>query len=226
MVRPVEPRAQQGSGGPPPDVGIAVRIAVAVVSTGASAVLYMVPNHYAPGPAVLLPWTALDEAVPFVPETVWVYLSDYALVASAFFLMRGRTEVRRFAVAYYVLLGAGFMVHWLWPTVLPRDRWPLQGDGLTVAAFSLLRSVDQPLSCLPSMHVAGSYLAAFSLWRHSRAQLGTWVAWATAVAASTLTAKQHYAVDVLAGLALAALVWLVCFYWPELRARRAVSPSG
>jgi membrane-associated phospholipid phosphatase len=191
-----------------------------VIATGASlvnAVLYLVPNHVQLRPARQLPWTALDAAVPFVPATLWIYFSDYLLVASAFLLCRDWTEVRRFVRAYFALLVVGSAVHLLWPTTFPRDGFPVSGDGITVTAFRILRQIDLPTSCLPSMHVASSYLAAFSLWRHRPSVRAVWLAWATAVAVSTLTAKQHYLVDVVAGLGVAAAFWALFFWGPELR---------
>ena len=37
--------------------------------------------------------------------------------------------------------------------------------------------------------------------------------WATGVAVATLTVKQHYVVDLLAGVALAGAVWFVFYRW-------------
>ena len=176
--------------------------------------LYLVPNHYVFQPPQLLPWTRIDGAVPFIPATFWVYFSDYFLVGSAFMLTRTGAEVKRFARAYFALLFTGALVHLVWPTTFPRDAFPLVGGGFTERAFTMLRQIDLPTSCMPSMHVAGSYLAAFSLFRHRRRFLLVWSAWATAVAISTLTAKQHYAIDVVAGLAMAAIFWALFFWVP------------
>jgi membrane-associated phospholipid phosphatase len=191
------------------------------VASVVNAVLYLVPNHLPLTQPTLLPWTRLDAAVPFVPATLWIYVSDYFLVASAFLLVRSWAEAKRFARAYFALLVVGSTVHLLWPTTFPRDSFPLVGEGLSEKLLAALRHVDMPTSCLPSMHVAGSFLAAFSLWRRRRALFTAWTCWATAVAVSTLTAKQHYLVDVLAGLALAAAFWAVFFALPERPARPA-----
>jgi membrane-associated phospholipid phosphatase len=202
-------------------VRLSDKLVIAVVASAINALLYMVPNHVQLTEPHLLPWTRVDAAVPFLPLTFWIYFSDYLLVISAFLLQRTRSEVRQFARAYFTLLVVGSTIHLLWPTTFPRDTFPLPGEHpFTEFAFSLLRQVDLPTSCLPSMHVAGSYLAAFSLWRRSRAIFTGWTSWATAVAVSTLTAKQHYVVDVLAGLALAAAIWFVFFGW-RARAQRS-----
>jgi membrane-associated phospholipid phosphatase len=195
-------------------ISLTDKLLLAVAASAINAVLYLVPNHLQLTPASTLPWTRLDAAVPFVPLTLWIYVSDYVLVAGAFLLIPTWADARRFARAYFALLVVGSTIHLLWPTTFPREAFPISGDDLTARAFRLLRTVDLPTSCLPSMHVASSYLAAFSLWRRSRAIFTAWTSWATAVAVSTLTAKQHYALDVFAGFALAAAFWALFFALP------------
>jgi membrane-associated phospholipid phosphatase len=176
-----------------------------------NALIYHIANHCPLGVPRVLPWTPVDMAVPFIPETLWIYISDYVLVGSAFLLCRTEDDVRRFARAFVMMLFVGCAVHVLWPTVFPRERFPVHEPGLTAAAFALLRTLDLPTSCLPSLHVAGSYLAALSLWRRRGLAFTLWTAWATAVTVSTLTTKQHYALDVLAGLCLAITLGLIFF---------------
>jgi membrane-associated phospholipid phosphatase len=51
-----------------------------------------------------------------------------------------------------------------------------------------------------------------------------WLGWALIIAVTTMTAKQHYAVDVVAGVALAGLVWVV-FYLPAAQHLAHRSPE-
>ena len=196
------------------------KLLIALGATAMNAVLYLVPNHLQLFPPRQLWWTAVDASVPFVPGTVWIYFSDYVLVAAAFMLQNSWPEVRRYVKTYLALLLVGAVIHLSWPTVFPREAFPLDGASFSARALATLRGVDAATSCLPSMHVAGSYLAAFSLWRHRPAVFGGFLAWATAIAVSTLTTKQHYLVDIFAGLLLAAAIALVFFWIPELRERQ------
>src|SRR5260370_25745185 len=84
-------------------------------------------------------------------------------------------------------------------------------DPITRAALVAFRAVDTPASCLPSLHVAASYLAAFACWSQARRWRWMLLGWATGGAVATLTLKQHYFVDLLAGLALAGPLWLLFF---------------
>jgi membrane-associated phospholipid phosphatase len=200
--------------------GLIQKLGIAAGAMCINAVLYLVPNHLQLVEPRALWWTRVDTAVPFLPPTVWIYFSDYLLVSSAFLVSDTWDEVKRFVRAYFVLLAIGAVIHFAWPTVFPRDAFPIARDGMSARALAALRGVDAATSCLPSMHVAGSYLAAFSLWHRRRSLFGGYVLWATAVAVSTLTTKQHYLVDVLAGLLLAVALAGVLFWIPEYRGGR------
>jgi membrane-associated phospholipid phosphatase len=200
-----------------PAPGPWTKLAIAAGAMAVNAVLYLVPNHLQLVTPHTLWWTRVDAATPFLPATVWIYFSDYLLVSSAFLVSEGWDEVRRFVRAYFVLLAIGAAIHLAWPTVFPRQAFPVTDSGLSARALTSLRGVDLATSCLPSMHVAGSYLAAFSLWHRRRSLFGAYVLWATAIAVSTLTTKQHYLVDVVTGLGLAVVLAAVFFWIPELR---------
>jgi membrane-associated phospholipid phosphatase len=133
----------------------------------------------------------------------------------SFQLMRAPGTTAQFVKAFVTLIAAGTIVHWLYPTVYPRDLYPCPVgiDPITRATLDAFRVVDAPASCLPSLHVAASYLAVFACW--SQARRGRWMllGWATGIAAATLTVKQHYVVDLLAGVALAGAVWFVFYRW-------------
>lgn len=197
------------------------KLAIAAGAMALNALMYLVPNHVQLVEPRQLWWTPVDAWFPFLPGTVWIYVSDYLLVVSAFLVSEGWEEVRRFVRAYFVLLAVGAVIHFAWPTVFPREAFPIPAGGPSASALATLRSVDAPTSCLPSMHVAGSYLAAFSLWHRRRSLFAGYVLWATAVAASTLTTKQHYLVDVVTGLGLAMALGAVFFWIPEFRGQRS-----
>lgn len=197
------------------------------VAMGASvlhAVLYGVANRFPLRPPIELPFTAIDRAIPFVPASVWIYLSDYALVFFAFLACQRPGARGRFAGALFLVVATSVLLHWAFPVRFPRESFPVPEGGLSAGALSMLRMLDAPTSCLPSLHVAASYIAALAV-RAERRPLGHlyWV-WATAVAVSTLTLKQHYLADVMAGWALATGVFLL-FYRSATGAmsRRAAS---
>jgi membrane-associated phospholipid phosphatase len=181
---------------------------VALLATALHAVLYLLPNHVQWVPPRVLPLSSLDQWLPLIPETVWIYWSDYLLLFCGFHFCRSPEAVWRFSVAIFATVVAGVAVHWLFPVVYPRSLYPLPGDAsVTLFLFERFRAVDTPASSLPSLHVAASYVAALMAPRGARGRRILLLVWATAIAASTLTTKQHYVVDVAAGLALAGAVF-------------------
>jgi membrane-associated phospholipid phosphatase len=92
--------------------------------------------------------------------------------------------------------------------------------------MSFVRGVDAATSCVPSLHVADSMLAAF-LMRRERPKLFPWLmTWAVAIAVSTLTTKQHYLVDVLTGIALALVAALTFQRLPRTRRAADRAPTS
>ena len=73
----------------------------------------------------------------------------------------------------------------------------------------MLYDADPPYNCFPSIHVAHAFVSALTCYRVHRelgiaATLG-----ASLVAVSTLYAKQHYILDVIAGILLASAAYVV-----------------
>jgi membrane-associated phospholipid phosphatase len=175
------------------------------------ALLYFLANHYPFGDVRQLELTALDLAMPFWPWTVFLYLSDYALIIVAFQGCRTRASADRFLVTELVVIGLATLVHWGFPVSFPRELYPLP-DGLAAApaeAMRLLRVFDAQTSCLPSLHVAGAVLGPLLIRREQPRAFPWLMSWAAVVCLSTLTTKQHYLFDVMAGIALASLAYLV-----------------
>jgi membrane-associated phospholipid phosphatase len=171
--------------------------------------------------ARLLEPSWLDRLIPFLPASIWVYLSQfgllfYALWATPDNLLRTRT--------YYAALLATMMACAVFLLIpLKVARQPLQGEGLTALAWQGLYLSDTPANCFPSLHVALATLAAVTLRR--RGGPWRWLAplWVGAIALSTLTTKQHYAIDLLAGLVLSPLAFALAkavLPWPRYACAR------
>lgn len=165
---------------------------------------------------------ALDAALPFLPWSIWVYLSQFVLLPTS--IIKARDDADRgtalFAMLAATALAAAVFV--LWPTTLPRTVVP--DSGATGLAWALLHAADTPNNCFPSLHVALAAIAGATLWRSGRPALA--LAWPPGIALSTLTTRQHVVLDVLAGLLLAAVAWsLISFLIRHDRTKPAHHPS-
>jgi membrane-associated phospholipid phosphatase len=176
---------------------------------------YLAANHFPRTQPHVLALSALDGAIPFLPFTVWIYVSDWTLVFMGFFLLRGARTSTRFAVSFVSLVLFGALVHWALPAAFPRELFPIPPGTypLNAMAVGALRSVDSPSSCMPSMHVATSWLVALAVFHERRRPGLAMMVWATAVSIATLTAKQHVIIDVVAGIAVAAVWYVLSYRW-------------
>jgi len=163
--------------------------------------------------ATELPLSRLDLAIPFVPETIWVYGTVSYATLCTFFLVRERADLRRLVLTLITaaaICWAGFAIY---PVEFPRYLYPLPDDSsLSTLRLAELRLSDDPDNCLPSLHVALAAAIAATLRERT---LPRWVRvaaplWAVAVAISTVTVKQHYVVDVWTGALAGLCAYLVC----------------
>jgi membrane-associated phospholipid phosphatase len=152
--------------------------------------------------------TAVDRWVPFVPESGLVYFAMFPLLLGTFIAIRDLRRATSFLYACLLAQAIGMACFMLWPTQYPRELYALPPTASAVGAalVRFCRGTDAPLNCLPSLHVSTVVLCVCAL-RGSRwfvpALLGGVV-----LAVSTLTFKQHYLVDVVAGALLGLVSWL------------------
>jgi membrane-associated phospholipid phosphatase len=182
-----------------------------VLLFSATAILYLTSNHLHIFRPRFLPLSRIDAAVPFVPQTVWLYVSEYLYLAVVYFSFRDILNLNRFIYAFCSILVACVLVFCFWPTIISRDLFPLPQnlDSVTSLVFTALRRVDGPTNCFPSFHVGSVFLSCFILSNEGRRKFLFFLVWATAISLSTLTAKQHYFVDVVSGFSLAVILYYV-----------------
>jgi hypothetical protein len=174
-----------------------------VVLVGAiQATFYFSLNHWPLFPSRELPLTLVDRATPFLVWTVWPYLvllsSDLLLPL----LIRRRSTVPRLIVAHATAMSLALLTFLLLPTHYPRPAAPA-GDGLDASVYRVVAILDSPECCCPSGHIIVPVLGCWALWRDGN-RWRVWLVVLLALLAPTiLTTKQHYAWDLLGGLAAA-----------------------
>jgi membrane-associated phospholipid phosphatase len=156
---------------------------------------------------VALPLVPLDARIPFLPWTMWVYLSQFLFLALGIGVLRTTSVINRvwYAMCLATLLSSGVFL--CYPMTYPRQ--PAPTTGVTAAAFRLLYWLDPTSNYFPSLHVALACLMAWGLVQEHKPLGYAAVCWALLICLSTLTTKQHYTVDVLAGFAVAVLCSVV-----------------
>jgi len=167
-------------------------------------------------PVMVMPLTALDHWIPFVPQALYVYLTLWFYVGVAPGLQLTFWELVVYGLWVGALLLTGLGLFYLWPTQVP----PMTIDVSGYPGFRTLQGVDAAGNACPSMHVAIAIFTAIraeQVLREIAAPAwlrGINIAWFLAIALSTLAIRQHVVLDVLAGALLG-----IAFALPSLRWR-------
>lgn len=156
--------------------------------------------------------TKLDAKIPFVPQLALVYFSTYIFVVQPFILL---SEARQF---YWMLASFGSitviasLIHATVPSKVERNE-TLETNGLSGKMIGLFQKACKPYGNFPSMHVALSVPVVGANFIVAGPTAGSiTLVWAILIAVSTLYTKQHYILDVLAGLVGGVLIYSLT-YW-------------
>lgn len=159
------------------------------------------------------------------------YFTYYLLVPTAavgVFLTRGAPAAHRLAFATACAFFASYLVFVAFPVAGPRYLFPgVGGAGAEGSLHGLVHAVLERGSskgtAFPSSHVAAAAAAVFACWREDRRWFWFLLLPVAALTAGTVYGGFHYAVDAVAGLALAGLVHAVA---PGLLRRLGEPPAG
>ena len=160
--------------------------------------------HYAP--AI---W--LDDRIPLAPAWSLIYGALYLfLIVLPVLVIWNEDLIRRTVRAYLTIWLTAYAVFLLYPTIAPRpDGDIVPGTGFGAWGLRMLYDMDPPVNCFPSLHVAHSFVGAFAVWRMHRRLGAIAIACAAIVGVSTLFTKQHYVLDVIGGLLLAYVPYVI-----------------
>jgi membrane-associated phospholipid phosphatase len=164
---------------------------------------YIFIGAWAEGRPAHVPALAVDARVPLEPAWALVYGALYLfLIVLPVFVIRDEPHIRRTFMTYLSVWTAAYVVFVLYPTTAPRPDHVAR-YGFAAWGLRTLYAADPPYNCFPSLHVAHSFVSALACGRINR-RVGQGAAvCAGLVALSTLFTKQHYILDVIAGIGLA-----------------------
>lgn len=168
---------------------------------------YFPINRLLAGQEAHHPATWVDTALPLLPRWMFVYFAVFFTGFLPVLAVRSRGLFRRVAVAYLIVQVCAFSIFLLYPVSMHLRAEDAEVVNFVTWGMRLGYFWDTSASCLPSIHVTLATLSALCCWKSSRFWGITGVIVASGVAFSTLVVKQHYLADIVAGFALAALVW-------------------
>lgn len=150
----------------------------------------------------------LDLQIPFLPSFILIYLSVYISVLLPYFLVKNQKDFQKVVYVYFLGISISFLIFLLFPVKYVL-REEVLGSGFLNSLLLWLYATDLPFNCFPSLHVLNPFLAGFLVWTFRR-KAGLFIlTWAVLIALSTLFIRQHYFLDIVMGIALAVLCYLV-----------------
>ena len=169
-------------------------------------------NFYQPQELPLL-WP--DRGIPLLAESIWVYLSIYFMYGITYYLAKDHLNLSKYLYASLFQVIISVSIFLVWPTTYPRHLYPLPNgiDRNTEFIFSLIRNIDTPASCCPSLHVSTAFLTSFIFLEEQKRKFPLFFIWAVIISLSTLSTKQHYFWDVLGGFIVAVLSYVLFFQY-------------
>jgi membrane-associated phospholipid phosphatase len=153
----------------------------------------------------------LDRKIPYAPIFALAYFSTYVFVLQPFFILSDARQFHWMLTSFISISVLSSLIHATVPSKIERVE-QVNAGGLSGWMLALFQKTCKPYGNFPSMHVGLSVpVVAANFMAGGPAIGGVMLVWAVLIAVSTLFTKQHYILDVLAGVAGGLVVSALTF---------------
>jgi membrane-associated phospholipid phosphatase len=157
--------------------------------------------------------TEWDRKTPYWPLFALVYFSTYPFVVQPFFVLSDARQFYVMLASFIAISVFSSLIHATVPSKIERVEEVTAG-GVSGWMLGLFQKTCKPYGNFPSMHVGLSVpVVAANFMAGGPVLGGLTLVWAVLIALSTLFTKQHYIIDVLAGVlggtVIFALAWVL-----------------
>lgn len=156
---------------------------------------------------------SIDNKIPFVLIFIIPYVFWYLMLFIIPYKMyqKDKTNFYKYIITTILIVIIANIIFVCYPTIVNRPE--LTGDNILVKLTNIIYAIDTPaLNCFPSLHCGFSMLFILHVCTSKKQsksfKLFTLIS-SILVMASTLLIKQHVFIDLIAGDALAILVYLM-----------------
>ncbi len=150
-------------------------------------------------------YTAVDDLVPYLPSTIFVYFTVYHAFAAPLLVQDDPDTARIVAMEAAAVMLTDFAIMMLYPVTMARPE--PSGPPLSAWFMELLHGADPAHNCFPSSHCSAALFGFLAVLTARRHRLAWYMGFsALAISLSTMTTRQHYAADVLAGWGVALAI--------------------
>ena len=156
--------------------------------------------------------TDLDRKTPYLPLFAPVYFSTYIFVIQPFFILSNARQFFLMLTSFVSISVISSLIHATFPSKIERVEQVTTG-GLSGWMLGLFQKTCKPYGNFPSMHVGLSVPVVIANFMAGGPIAGSiMLIWAVLIAVSTLYTKQHYILDVCAGL-IGGLIISALTFW-------------
>lgn len=157
----------------------------------------------------------LDDQIPFLPWSISIYYWIYILIFLPIFMIRDFELFLAGSKAYSL----GILISFVFFLILPaRIEQPQISEVKNFFDWWLLLNytIDKPTALFPSMHVSNAFLSSIVILPWSKKVGYPANLFSFCICISTLTVKQHFLADVVAGFLVGLLSYFI-FVFPVVR---------
>ncbi len=160
----------------------------------------------------------LDNAIPFIPFFILFYISLYFFGAIPFLVIKSRRYVRNYAKAYIFASIFSFLIFITLPIKMEHPE--ITGTTVFDKLTQFIYDADVTDNAFPSVHICLTLLTMIALSSVNNAWKAAGILWGTVIIFSTLFVKQHYLLDIVGGLLVGTLAYLLFLRKDRLLAKK------
>ena len=156
--------------------------------------------------------TEWDRKTPYLPLFAPMYFSTYIFVIQPFFVLSDARQFYIMLISFIAISVLSSLIHATVPSKIERVEEVTIG-GTSGWMLGLFQKTCKPYGNFPSMHVGLSVPVVAANFMAGGPAVGiTILIWGVLIALSTLFTKQHYIVDVLAGMTGGVAIFILVFW--------------
>ena len=149
----------------------------------------------------------IDDYIPFWPKWIWIYSFLYYILIGGFIIAIPSIERGVYIIfGGLILLATQCICFILFPCINPPEWRQFEPDTLSKRYLKFVHSFDDENNCFPSMHCSLATYISLTLFPLMGAYCYIFI---FLIAISCLFTKQHQFLDVIPGIALGALVYMI-----------------
>lgn len=179
---------------------------------------YTLSGHFQFGEIRYLPLSSLEERIPLIIESIWLYIFMYPFLIMNALLINNMQIFNKILYSFIITTIISLIIFQLIPVAYPREFYPLpQYYDFSLNLFYKIRFLDSPLNCFPSLHVSLCFLITFFTYHISKKRFLLNTLLSILISISTLTTKQHYIADIISAFILSFSVYFFIYKQTEVK---------